>query len=221
MAERVEAYQAQIPDGPFASPRLRDQLAFLREIDRIKGIFRLTYLLDASRRENDAEHSWELAMMALVLAEYGPEGLDVPTVLTMVLLHDVVEIDAGDVSVYDTEARKAKANLERECAKRVFGLLPGDQGRAMRELWEQFEGRATPEARFAKALDRLQPLLHNYLTAGKAWREHGTDIRDVLRVNQPAIRGASKKLWSLAEALIRDAARRGFLAGDPEASAGD
>lgn len=208
----IPASEAQEALAP--ARRMADQLAFLREIDKVKQIFRLTYLLDASRRENDSEHSWELALMAMVLSEYGPEGLDVSRVLRMVLLHDVVEIDPGDVSVYDLQARKAKQAEEQACAERVFGLLPEDQGREFRALWEEFEARRSPEARFAKALDRLQPLLHNYLTRGKAWQEHGTKLSDVLGVNRRTISQGSEPLWAFAESMIRDAAKRGFLTDD-------
>ncbi len=205
---------AKAQEALTSSERMAGQLAFLREIDKVKEIFRLTYLLDATRRENDAEHSWELALMAMVLSEYGPEGLDLSRVIKMVLLHDVVEIDPGDVSVYDLQARQAKQAEEQACANRVFGLLPEDQGSALRALWEEFEARRSPEARFAKALDRLQPLLHNYLTRGKAWQEHGTKLSDVLGVNRQSISQGSEPLWAFAESMIRDAARRGFLAED-------
>jgi putative hydrolase of HD superfamily len=197
------------------------QLAFLREVDKVKQIFRLTYLLDASRRENDAEHSWELALMAMVLSQYAPQGLDVSRVIRMVLLHDVVEIDPGDVSVYDLQARKDKQAEEQACARRVFGLLPEDQGRDLRALWEEFEARRSPEARFAKALDRLQPLLHNYLTRGKAWQEHGTKLSDVLGVNRETISQGSPPLWAFAESMIRDAVKRGFLADDTPGAQAD
>jgi putative hydrolases of HD superfamily len=197
-----------------ATDRLPGQLAFLREIDKIKGVFRLTYLLDASRRENDAEHSWELALMAMVLAEYGPEGMDLTRVVKMVLIHDLVEIDAGDVSVYDTQARQAKQTQEAACAERLFSMLPEDQGGEFRRLWEEFEARKSPEARFAKAMDRLQPLLHNCLTRGKAWREHGTDVSDVLRINRQVISEASEPLWSFANAMITQAVQQGYLNGN-------
>lgn len=204
-----------------ATDRLPGQLAFLREIDKVKSVFRLTYLLDASRRENDAEHSWELALLAMVLAEYGPAGMDLTRVIKMVLIHDLVEIDAGDVSVYDVQARRAKQAQEIACAERLFSMLPADQGGEFRSLWEEFEARKSPEARFAKAMDRLQPLLHNYLTQGKAWREHGTAVSDVLRINREVISEASEQLWSFAQAMIAQAVEQGYLRDDTPETAGD
>lgn len=190
--------------------RLADQVAFLLEIDKLKQVYRQTYLLDASRKENDAEHSWHLAVMALLLQEYTLQELDLLKVLKMVILHDLVEIDAGDSFCYDDEANCSKAAREERAADRLFSLLPGDQGREFRRLWEEFEVRESPEARYAAALDRLQPLLHNYHTRGKSWREHGVTRDQVLQRNGHIEEG-SPALWAYAARLIQDAVDKGYL----------
>jgi putative hydrolase of HD superfamily len=188
---------------------LRRQAGFLREIDRLKGVFRQTYLLDGSRKENDAEHSWHLAMYAMVLAEHANEPVDLERVLKMVAIHDLVEIDAGDTFAYDQAAHADKADRERAAADRVFGLL-GEQGRELRALWDEFEQRRTPEARFAAAVDRLQPLLHNYWTEGKAWREHGVRAQQVLSYNARVGEG-SETLGRLVETIVAASVEAGYL----------
>lgn len=193
--------------------RLARQIAFIVEVDKLKRVFRQTWLMDTSRRENDAEHSWHLAMMAVLLSEYaGRPALDVLRVLTMVLVHDLVEIDAGDTFVYDEEAAKDKTQREQAAADRLFAMLPDDQAAEVRGLWEEFEARQTPEARFAAALDRLQPILHNYYTRGKAWQEHRITRAQVIASNRHMAEGAPE-LWEFARGLIDDAVRRGYLAG--------
>jgi putative hydrolase of HD superfamily len=192
--------------------RLQRQIEFVLEVDKLKGIVRQTWLLDQSRRENDAEHSWSIAMMAVVLAEHAAErNLDVLRVLKMLLVHDLVEIDAGDTLVYDKPAMREKARRERTAADRIYGLLPPDQAAELRGLWEEFEARESPEARYAAAMDRLQPLLHNCFTQGKAWREHGIGVDQVLDANRHMAEGAPA-LWALAEGLVREAVRKGHLA---------
>jgi putative hydrolase of HD superfamily len=192
--------------------RLGQQVRFLLEVDKLKRVLRQTWLLDRSRRENDAEHSWHLALMAVLLVEYAAEEkLDVLRVLKMLLIHDLVEIDAGDTFAYDEEGRSDQADRERQAADRLFSILPPDQARQLRDLWEEFEARQTPESRYAAALDRLQPLLHNYHTEGRAWRRHGVTSRMVLARNRHAAEGAPL-LWRYAEGLIRDAVRKGYLA---------
>jgi putative hydrolase of HD superfamily len=192
--------------------RLRRQIDFLVEIDKLKGVLRQTWLTDGSRRENDAEHSWHLAVMALLLAEHAAErDLDVARVVKMVLVHDLVEIDAGDTFVYDRERDTQWAAREREAAERIFGMLPPDQAAAFRRLWDEFEARDTPEARFAAGLDRLQPILHNYHTQGRVWREHGVTSDRVIAHNRHMAEGAPR-LWEYAHELIRDAVNRGYLA---------
>jgi len=194
--------------------RLSQQVAFLREIDKLKGVYRQTYLMDGSRKENDAEHSWHLAAMAVVLSEHAAEpGTDVGRVVRMVLVHDLVEIDAGDTFAYDEAGERDKAAREQAAADRIFAILPAGQGAELRDLWDEFEARQTPEAKFAAALDRLQPLLHNYYTQGAAWREHGVTADKVIARNRHIAEGAPG-LWRFAEGLIRDAVEKGYLAAD-------
>ncbi len=193
------------------SERLRRQLDFVVEIDRAKNVFRQTYLMDGKRFENDAEHSWHLAIMAFLLIEYASEPeLDVLRVVKMVLVHDLVEIDAGDTYCYDEEAGRDKAQREQAAAARIFGILPGDQGVELRALWEEFEAMETPEARYAAALDRLQPLLHNYLTEGRAWRAHGISRAQVIE-RCHHIAAGSPVLWGYTGELIDRAVEKGYL----------
>ncbi len=197
--------------------RLDRQIAFLLEIDGLKEVVRRTYLLSGSRRENSAEHSWHLAMAALLLAEHAAEPVNGARVAAMVLAHDVVEIDAGDTFVYDIAAAADKAERERAAAERLFGVLPADQGRFLRELWDEFEARATPEARFAQALDRLLPVLHNIHTAGRAWRENGITADRVLARNAHIAEG-SPVLWDLVRRLVGEAVLRGEVAPGRDAA---
>src|SRR2546422_9454252 len=156
-----------------ASQRLDLQIRFILEIDKLKTILRRTYLLNEDRAENTAEHSWHLAIMALLLAEHANEPVNVARVVKMVLVHDIVEIDAGDTYFYDTAAALDKSEREHAAADRLYGILPADQGKELRDLWEEFEAAKTADARFALALDRFMPQLHNYHTHGRAWAEHG------------------------------------------------
>ena len=208
-------------DLAISDARLRRQLEFIVEIDKLKRVLRQTWLTDRSRRENDAEHSWHLALMALVLAEHAPAGTDSSRVVRMVLIHDLVEIDAGDTFVYDEQAARDKAVRERAAADRIFALLPPDQGCELRNLWEEFERRDTAEARFAAALDRLQPMLHNYLTGGLAWKQHGITADRVLARNRHIGEG-SPALWEVAAEIIRSAVADGILPErQPAAPAGE
>ena len=193
------------------SDRLSQQIAFILEIDRLKTIARRTYLTDASRMENSAEHSWHIALMALVLAEHAndPE-VDLLKVVRMLLIHDLVEIDAGDTFAYDRSGQADKAAREKAAADRIFRLLPADQALIFRGLWEEFEARQTAEARFAAALDRLQPLLHNLFTRGRAWREHDVRQSQVVAFNRHMADGAAV-LWEYAAAAINQAVERGDL----------
>lgn len=190
--------------------RLRAQLDFLVEVDRAKQVLRHNPLADGSRREGDAEHMWHLALAVLVLAEHAAEPVDVTRVLAMVLVHDLVEIDTGDVLVYDVEGRAAQQAGEAAAAERIFGLLPDDQGGWFRAVWEEFEARQTPEARFAAALDRLLPVLLNHAAGGGAWVEHGVALQAALAANAHVVEG-SPAVWSAVEALLADGARRGML----------
>ena len=190
--------------------RLDRQIAFILEIDKLKSVLRRSYLLNENRRENTAEHSWHLSVMALPLAEHASDDVNTLRVLKMLLVHDIVEIDSGDTYIYDTAGNDTKAAREQEAARRIFGLLPDDQSAELQELWQEFEARETPEAKFAAALDRLMPLLHNYHTQGRSWREHGITKEQVLRLNRHIADG-SQSLWEYAEALINDAAAKGYL----------
>jgi putative hydrolase of HD superfamily len=190
--------------------RLAAQLSFLLEADRVKSVMRRSYLTDASRREGDAEHMWHLALFVLVLAEHADGPIDVGKVLTMALIHDLVEIDVGDIYVYDVEARLAAVELEQAAAERIFGLLPPDQGDHLRSVWEEFEAKTTPEARFAAALDRLQPLLQNLAAGGRTWAEAGTTAEQVRTVNGP-IASASPRLWDHVQQLVADAEAAGLF----------
>ena len=193
---------------PPDSGRLAQQLQFVTEIDHLKQVLRQTLLLDASRCENSAEHSWHLALMALVLREYAPAGTDLTRVQKMLLLHDVIEIEAGDTFCYDAQANLDKAVREQAAAACTFGLLPDDLHLKLRALWEEFEAGGTAEARFANALDHLQPLLHNFHTQGGTWRAHNITKAQVLARMAPIEHGAPS-LWPFALGLIEEAPRPG------------
>lgn len=192
--------------------RFKQQLEFIIEIDKLKQIYRRTYIMDSSRTENDAEHSWHLALMAMLLAEYAEKKpLDIFRIIKMVLIHDIVEIDAGDTYLYDEQAAQDKTEREQKAADRLFGLLPNDQMCEFRSLWEEFEEKATPEAKFAAALDRFQPLLHNYYTEGKSWKVHGVSSDKVIKRCSHMQEG-SPTLWEHAKILIQQAVEKGYLA---------
>lgn len=194
------------------SDRLRSQIEFLLEIDKLKSILRQTLLTNGRRQENSAEHSWHLSIMALLLAEYAKEQpIDLFRVLKMLLIHDLVEIDAGDTYCYDEAGNADKAEREKQAAERIFGLLPDDQAEQFHNLWQEFELRETAEAKYAAALDRLQPLLHNYQTDGRVWREHGINSNQVYSRNQSIEEGAPD-LWQYAAQMILDSIDRGWLA---------
>lgn len=190
--------------------RLNEQIEFLCAIDDLKRVRRQTTLLDGSRPENSAEHSWHLALYVMILAEYGGD-LDAGRVLAMVLVHDIVEIDAGDTFIYDEAGQATQQDRERQAADRLFALLPADQASRLRAAWDEFEERETPEARFAYAIDRLQPVLHNHRTGGAAWRRHGITSEQV-RAKNSAIAAGSPRLWELARSLIEESVKRGDLA---------
>ena len=190
--------------------RLKRQLEFVLEIDRLKAVVRQSHLIGADRRENSAEHCWHVAVMAFVLSEHANEPIDAARCAKMLLVHDIVEIDAGDVYRYDVEARAERTDREERAAERIYGLLPDEQPGELRRLWQEFEHGDSPEARFARALDRLMPLLHNYHTEGRSWKEHGVSSREVLQSNEVMAEG-SEGLWEYARSLIKDAVRRGYL----------
>jgi putative hydrolase of HD superfamily len=184
--------------------RLHRQIEFILEIDRLKTVLRRTVLTDSSRQENSAEHSWHLAVMAMLLAEHADRGIDVGRVIRMVLVHDIVEIDAGDTFCYDTAANEGKLEREQRAAQRLFQLLPPDQAAEMQALWEEFEARESADARFANAMDRMQPILQNLATDGHSWRVHGVTRGQVLERNQP-ISDGSQALWRELSARIEEA----------------
>jgi putative hydrolase of HD superfamily len=203
------------PGDASDAARLKQQIDFIIEIDRAKHIFRQNLLTDGSRRENDAEHSWHLALMALVLRDYAAPEVDICRVMQMILLHDIVEIDAGDTFVYDDAATASKTERELLAAERIFGLLPADQAQEWRALWDEFEARETPSARFAAALDRLHPMLCNYASGGGGWQAHHVPVERVLEKNALMAEG-SEVLWEFAQNMIRDAQERGFLQFESE-----
>ncbi len=191
--------------------RLARQMAFIIEADKLKNIFRQSYISDQSRRENDAEHSWHLALMAITLYEHANDPkLDLLKILRMVITHDIVEIDAGDTYIYDEAHKLDQAEREQKAADRLFGLLPPDQESEFRSTWDEFEDGQTPEARFAKAIDRLHPMLLNYLAGGKTWTKHGVVASQVQAINQKIGEG-SDTLWDYAQDLIQKAIAEGNL----------
>lgn len=190
--------------------RLSKQLDFLVEMDKMKNIYRQTLVLHEDRQENDAEHAWHLAMLALVLSEYANEPINLKTVLETVLIHDIVEIDAGDTYAYDTAGNATKAEREQKAAERLFGILPKEQGAHFRELWDAFEAGSTPEARFAASLDRIQPLTLNYCKGGISWKRR--DIkRSQVEGRIQTVYDGSEVLGDYAMELIRRASEEGLL----------
>lgn len=193
--------------------RFSEQIEFLLEMDKMKNIYRQTLVLHEDRQENDAEHAWHLAMLALVLHEYANEPVDLKTVLATVLIHDVVEIDAGDTYAYDAAGNATKTAREQKAADRLFGLLPPEQGAYFRKLWDDFEAQSTPEARFATALDRIQPLMLNFTKGGISWKTHGTRKSQVMGRMQKVYEG-SETLGDYAVSMIERAAADGLLIDD-------
>lgn len=196
---------------------LTKQIEFILEIDKLKQINRRSYLINDTRTENTAEHSWHIAVAAMLLAPTKTE-IDVFHVVKMLLIHDIVEIDAGDTFLYDETGTAAKEELEKKAADRLFSMLPPHQAHEFRALWDEFEERVTPEAKFARGLDRFMPLLHNYFTKGKTWQEHGITVDRVFKHNR-IIGDASEELWQEAQKLINRAVENGYLAESPKESA--
>lgn len=189
---------------------LLQQISFIKEIDKLKYIQRKTKLFNSDRHENDAEHSWHLAMMTVVLAAHSDTPIDVLKVLKMVLIHDVVEIDSGDTFIYDTLKNHDNTAEELLAAKRIFGLLPAAQATAFIAIWEEFEAGVTPEAKFAKAMDRLEPLLQNTSNNGGTWTEFDVPYQKVYD-KKKAIAEGSTSLWDYAENLIQESVAKGIL----------
>ena len=190
--------------------RLYQQMEFILEADKEKFIGRQTYLSDASRKENDAEHAWHLALMAMLLGEHSNEEVDTLRVMSMVLIHDMVEIDAGDTYAYDTVGGKTQREREVKAAERIFNLLPEDQAKYVRGLWDEFEEEKTPEAKFARVLDKVQPLMLNHASGGRSWREHKVYKSQVLKRNERTPKG-SKELWQICKKWIDENVEKGNL----------
>jgi len=189
---------------------IHKQIAFIKEIDKIKYIQRKTKLFNSDRNENDAEHSWHLAMMAIVLAEHANESIDILKVVKMVLIHDIVEIDAGDTFIYDTQKNHDNTANERLAAQRIFGLLPKKQAHELIEIWEEFEAGTSKEAKFAKSMDRLEPLLQNTSNDGGTWKEFEVPY-DKVYEKKKVINEGSRSLWEYAEQLIEESVEKGIL----------
>jgi len=196
---------------PGQKDRFRRQLEFILEADKLKHVLRRTILMDKSRRENSAEHSWYIALTVVVLSEYARDAdIDFFRVMKILLVHDLIEIDAGDTYCHDENGKKDQTERERLAADRIFNILPPDQAGTFRDLWDEFEDRKTPESRFANALDRVQPLLHNYFTQGQTWLENDIKSDQVKSRMQPVDDGAPV-LWNYVSTLIDDAVKKGFL----------
>ena len=192
------------------SPLLEQQIAFIVEIDRLKSVLRQNYIADGSRRENSAEHSWHVAMLALVLNEHASQPVDTGRAIELLLVHDLVEIDAGDTFAYDQAGAATQEARERRAAERIFGLLPEAQAQQLRARWEEFAASETPEARFALAVDRLMPMLHNALTEGRAWRAHNVTA-DRVRQRAESISRGAPALGDLARQQIDASVAAGIL----------
>ncbi|MDV6253826.1 HD domain-containing protein [Vibrio sp. EA2] len=191
--------------------RLDKQLKLLIELDQLKSVLRRTRVKSAEGRlENSAEHSWHVALMAVLMEEHANAPVDICRVMKMLLIHDVVEIDAGDTFVYDTSASKEQAEKEIKAAERLFGMLPSEQGQELLALWHEFEAAQTDDAKYAKALDRLIPMLLNYHNNGQSWQEHGVTREQALTINK-RIELGSVTLWDKAKEIIEDATDKGWL----------
>ena len=191
--------------------RLEQQMRFLVEVDKMKSVYRRTILIDKTRRESDAEHSWHFALMAMLLAEYAdPEKVDCARVIRMALVHDLIEIYAGDTFAYDVQGNQDKRQRETEAADKLFALLPEDQAAEIRALWEEFDAMETPDAQYAAAIDRLQPFLNNYLTQGHTWGLGGVKSAQVYERMDP-IRVALPEFWPFVDKMIQESIEKGYL----------
>ncbi|MBE9098595.1 HD domain-containing protein [Vacuolonema iberomarrocanum] len=204
----------RLAPGSAQDSQFLQSLQFILELDKLKQVLRQTTLTDGSRRENSAEHSWHIALMAIALSDYAAEPVNVDHAVRLLLIHDVVEIDAGDTFCFDHQANQSKLEREVEAAERLFGLLPKAVGTTFRALWDEFEAGETPEARFAKAMDCLQPLLHNLATAGGTWKKHRITCDRVFQRMQP-IKQATPALWGFVESQIVASVDTGILLPAP------
>ena len=193
--------------------RLEKQIAFILEIDMVKKIMRQTPLTDGNRKENDAEHSWHIALMALLLKEYAEDEVDVAKVMTMVLVHDLVEIDAGDTYAYDEAAAESKREREQKAADRIFGILPADQGNYLRSLWDEFEAYETADAKYAHLLDNFQPMLLNDASGGISWKEHDVKKTQIYERNI-YIEETSKTIWEYMKQMVDKNIQKGNIMED-------
>jgi putative hydrolases of HD superfamily len=192
------------------SSNLESQITFLVEVDKLKSVLRRNYVIHGNRRENSAEHSWHVTLCAMILAEHSNVSIDLNRVVRMLIIHDIVEVDAGDTFIYDDAERQTQASREEKAADRLFALLPSGQGRSFRDLWNEFEAATTPEAKFAKSIDRFAAILHNYETHGRGWSENGIKRNRVYAINEPVLDG-SAILWEKIRSFIESATREGFL----------
>ena len=211
MISLEEIQQTLNCSGTGALPqRLQRQLVFIAEVDKMKSIVRRTLLTDGSRRENDAEHSWHLALMAIILEEYAVEPVNLGRVLAMVTVHDLIEIYAGDTFAFDVAANQDKVQREAAAAEKLFGLLDQDQGRQLRQLWEEFDAMDTADSRFAASLDRIQPFMHNVLTDGHTWKL-GTVTKDQVYHRMAPVKVGTPALWTWLEAQVAAAIVKGYI----------
>lgn len=190
--------------------RLEQQMNFIMEVDKLKTIYRQNYITGGTRKENDAEHSWHLAMMAYLLGEHSNEEIDVLKTIGMLLIHDLVEIDAGDTYAFDNIGSVDKFDRERQAASRIFSLLPEDQGKKMMDLWLDFEEQNTPESKFANAIDKIQPVLLHKITDGKSWKEHNVSLSQIEK-RQEKTPEASTKIWEYAKEIIDEHVEKGNI----------
>ena len=193
--------------------RLEQQMNFIMEVDKLKNIIRQNYISDGSRKEDDADHSWHLALMCVLLREYSNEEINLAKAMTMVLIHDIVEIDAGDTYAYDDEGNQSKAQRELAAADRIFHLLPGDQADHLRGLWDEFEEGITAEAKFASTLDKIQPLLLNAKSGGISWKEHKVKLSQIMKRNEKTKEG-SDVLWDYELKVIQEQIEKGNIIKD-------
>ena len=206
----ADNFESELQSGK--KDRFKQQIEFILEVDKLKHVLRQTILMDKSRRENSAEHSWHIALTVMILSEYaGDADIDFFRVMKILLVHDLIEIDAGDTYCYDDQGRQDQAAREKTAADRIFNILPPDQAGTFRDFWDEFEERKTPESKFANALDRMQPFLHNYFTRGQTWQENDIKSDQVKSRMQPVDDGAPV-LWNYVRSLIDDAVKKGFLA---------
>ncbi|CCQ95082.1 Metal dependent phosphohydrolase [[Clostridium] ultunense Esp] len=192
------------------SKRLLKDIEFIVELDKMKSILRQTSLIDNSKRENDAEHSWHISVMAMILSEYANEDIDLCKVIRMLLVHDLVEIYAGDTFCYDKEGNKDKKERELEAADKIFGMLEEDKGRELRNLWDEFEEMKTKEAIFAASMDRLQPFFNNYFSGGGTWKKFDVSKKEVYKRIAP-LKESSDELWEFTQKMIEDAFDKGYI----------